>query len=90
MFRGVASDGDSHIYGFPNRIGRDRHTQNIIDHTSALFPDFNRRLPRVDSEYGLLTDQLDSQGGDDRDLDDFGKLPAKQSSRGSVWTIITS
>ncbi|XXG96179.1 ATP-dependent DNA helicase MER3 [Hypoxylon texense] len=73
MTSGVGSDGDSHIYGFPNRIGRDRHTQNIIDHTNTLFPDFSRRLPRFNTEYGVLSSQLDSQGGDDdQDLDDFG------------------
>ncbi|KAK9780067.1 hypothetical protein SCAR479_03191 [Seiridium cardinale] len=28
----------SHLYGFANRAGQDRHTQNIINHTSDLFP----------------------------------------------------
>ncbi|KAI1763874.1 P-loop containing nucleoside triphosphate hydrolase protein [Hypoxylon sp. FL1150] len=83
MFRGVGSDGDSHIYGFPNRIGRDRHAQNIIDHTNTLLPDFNHRLPRFNSEYGVLADPYGSQGIDDQDLDDFDRIVLGRPQRSS-------
>ncbi|KAI1848843.1 hypothetical protein JX266_005271 [Neoarthrinium moseri] len=41
-----SNHGDgSHIYGFPNTSGQDRHIQNIISHTDALFPDRTLDLP---------------------------------------------
>ncbi|KAI1772219.1 P-loop containing nucleoside triphosphate hydrolase protein [Hypoxylon cercidicola] len=87
MSSGVGSSGDGHIYGFPNRIGRDRHTQNIIDHTNALFPDVSHRLPRLNNEYGvygMLSSQLDSQGGNGQDLDDFDRGVLGQPQRRSL------
>ncbi|KAI0595214.1 hypothetical protein F4775DRAFT_605356 [Biscogniauxia sp. FL1348] len=36
-----------HVYGFPNRAGRDRYLQNIIDHTSNTFPHQPYELPRL-------------------------------------------
>ncbi|KAI0168854.1 P-loop containing nucleoside triphosphate hydrolase protein [Hypoxylon sp. FL1284] len=82
MSNGLGSGSGSHIYGSSHRIGHDRHTQNIIDHTNTLFPELRHRLPRIGSEYEALTRQVNDQG-DDEELDDFDRgvlgRPRRQS-----------
>ncbi|KAI2470237.1 P-loop containing nucleoside triphosphate hydrolase protein [Annulohypoxylon bovei var. microspora] len=69
---------DSHIYGFPNRTQRDRHIQNIIDHTNTLFPDPSYRFPRFNpsgraSEDSVFVGQLRNERDDNEGLDDFDR-----------------
>ncbi|KAL7621826.1 ATP-dependent DNA helicase MER3 [Parahypoxylon ruwenzoriense] len=65
----------SQTYGFPSRGGQDRHIQNIIDHTSSLFPGSGYQLPRIDpsaSHYGSggSMNRFDNEQ-DEQGLDDF-------------------
>ncbi|KAI1141226.1 P-loop containing nucleoside triphosphate hydrolase protein [Hypoxylon sp. FL0543] len=78
MSGSAGSDGGSRIYGFPNSIGHDRHIQNIIDHTHALFSDNTRAFPRFYSSLdvtgdGVLQNQSGTEQEDDPDLDEFDR-----------------
>lgn len=72
-------DEDGHTYGFPSRIRRDRHMQNIIDHTNTLFPSPSYPYPRFSpsdrtSGDGTFMSRLRGEGMDDRELDEFGEF----------------
>lgn len=73
---------NSRVYGFPNRSGQDRYTQNIIDHASNLFPVPDHQFPRFVASAG---DDLNAEEREisrlyhenqdvDSHLDDFGRL----------------
>ncbi|KAI1452246.1 P-loop containing nucleoside triphosphate hydrolase protein [Annulohypoxylon moriforme] len=71
-------DEEDHIYGFPNRIRRDRHIQNIIDHTNTLFPDRGYQIPgHISSSRaagnGMFMNQSSSQIENDEELDEFDR-----------------
>ncbi|CAJ2505682.1 Uu.00g130760.m01.CDS01 [Anthostomella pinea] len=82
---------NSHIYGFPNRVGHDRHLQSIIDHTNSLFPDHTYRLPQLnlsnnpvqESLPNPLTDHPDD-GSEEANLDDFDRELLGQSKPSST------
>ncbi|RYP62479.1 hypothetical protein DL771_009723 [Monosporascus sp. 5C6A] len=74
-----AGTENSHIYGFPNRVGQDRHIQNIINHTSNLSHTRDYQRPRflpledLDVQGREILDPLGEDAVDDRHLDDFGR-----------------
>ncbi|KAI1092080.1 P-loop containing nucleoside triphosphate hydrolase protein [Rostrohypoxylon terebratum] len=85
-------DEDGHTYGFPSRSRRDRHIQNIIDHTNTLFPGPSYQYSRFNSsrrtnEDGTFTRQLRSEREDDGELDEFDRnlLGRPQNSEGSEY-----
>ncbi|KAH9993007.1 hypothetical protein F4779DRAFT_637386 [Xylariaceae sp. FL0662B] len=73
------SGDSSHTYGFPNRVGQDRHIQNIIDHTNNdLFPRRNIEFPlltpsRGVMDQGQLPNPLIGEQEDGQYLDDFDR-----------------
>ncbi|KAI1211201.1 P-loop containing nucleoside triphosphate hydrolase protein [Annulohypoxylon truncatum] len=78
MSGGPEPDEDSHIYGFPNRVRRDRHIRNIIDHTNTLFPDHSYQFLRFNpssraDEDGMFMSQSRSEMGGDEELDEFDR-----------------
>ncbi|KAI1410673.1 P-loop containing nucleoside triphosphate hydrolase protein [Hypoxylon sp. FL1857] len=80
MSGSVGPDEGGRTYSFSNRIGHDRHIQNIIDHTNTLFSDLSRPFPRFNpssdvAENGVLTNQSGIEHDDDQDLDDFVPNP---------------
>ncbi|RYP90480.1 hypothetical protein DL770_003391 [Monosporascus sp. CRB-9-2] len=74
-----AGTENSHIYGFPNRVGQDRHIQNIINHTTNLFHTRDYQRPRflpldnLNVQGGEILNPLDEDRVDDLPLDDFGR-----------------
>ncbi|KAI1100078.1 P-loop containing nucleoside triphosphate hydrolase protein [Jackrogersella minutella] len=75
---GAESGDDTRPYGFPNRLGRDRHIQNIIDHTNTLIPDRTYQFSHFSpagrgNENGMFMGQLNSGQENDKELDDFDR-----------------
>ncbi|KAI2629930.1 P-loop containing nucleoside triphosphate hydrolase protein [Hypoxylon sp. NC1633] len=76
---GSADSGEnSRIYGFSSRPGRDRHIQNIIDHTNTFFRDRSFGLPTFNSAGSVsgnarLTGRFDYEQEDEGDYDEFDR-----------------
>ncbi|RYO98313.1 hypothetical protein DL766_006632 [Monosporascus sp. MC13-8B] len=75
----AGAENSHHIYGFPNRVGQDRHIQNIINHTANLFPARDYQRPRflpfedLNIQGDEILNPFDVDQVDGRDLDDFGR-----------------
>ncbi|KAI1741454.1 hypothetical protein F4680DRAFT_464497 [Xylaria scruposa] len=83
MSRGSESSSHSHIYGPPSGGDHDRYIQQIIDHTSSLFPETPYQLPqrythpdngwsRESSESGL--GQIPNDSNLYGQLDDYDRI----------------
>ncbi|KAI1387190.1 P-loop containing nucleoside triphosphate hydrolase protein [Hypoxylon trugodes] len=77
---------DHHMYQFQNRMGQDRHLQNIIDHTNTLFPDRRYQLSQLNplggaNGNGMFMNQLGNFQDDDQDLDIFDRNLLGHSQR---------
>ncbi|OTA94187.1 hypothetical protein M434DRAFT_384303 [Hypoxylon sp. CO27-5] len=93
MSGSTGSDEGSHRYGFPSRIGHDRHIQNIINHTNTLFSDHNRPFPRFNSsgdvpENIMFTNPLGTEQY--QDLDDFDRNLLGRPQRSSYTRDLES
>jgi hypothetical protein len=84
----------SHIYGFPNRVGQDRHIQNIIEHANSLFPDRNISLPLFTPSANVAEDEgvpsrfnQNDQIDEGHDLDNFGAYSHQRLSMAVGLTV---
>lgn len=77
MSNGAEPGKGSHNYRLPYTSAHDRHIQNIIDHTTTLFPDYDYQFSRF--QLPSSTNESDIEPEGDQDLDDFGKLAGQDN-----------
>lgn len=71
MSNGAEPGKGSHNYRLPYTSAHDRHIQNIIDHTTTLFPDYDYQFSRF--QLPSSTNESDIEPEGDQDLDDFDR-----------------
>ncbi|KAI3321340.1 P-loop containing nucleoside triphosphate hydrolase protein [Xylariaceae sp. AK1471] len=77
MSRESGSSSRRHIYGHPSGEDHDRHIQNIIDHTSSLFPDTQYQLPQLCTPSTTDWNQdshIDALGHINKEANEYGAL----------------